>query len=208
MYCPPAFRVEELASLHGLMRAARLANVVPFGANGLHASPLPLFLDETEGPFGTLYGHFARANAQWKDAPLSDALAIFMGPDAYVSPSWYASKKEHGKVVPTWNYSAVHARGPIEFFDDEARLRDVVERLTNLHEAERPEVWSVSDAPAPFLRGQLRGIIGLRLPVTGLEGKNKMSQNRSAADRAGVAEGMAGSSHASERAVAGKIPVE
>ncbi len=208
MYCPPAFRVEELASLHGLMRAARLANVVTFGANGLHASPLPLFLDETEGPFGTLYGHFARANAQWKDTPLSDALAIFMGPDAYVSPSWYASKKEHGKVVPTWNYSAVHARGPIEFFDDEARLRDVVERLTNLHEAERPEVWSVSDAPAPFLRGQLRGIIGLRLPVTGLEGKNKMSQNRSAADRAGVAEGMAGSSHASERAVAGKIPVE
>lgn len=208
MYCPPAFRVEELASLHGLMRVARLANVVTFGANGLHASPLPLFLDETEGPFGTLYGHFARANAQWKDAPLSDALAIFMGPDAYVSPSWYASKKEHGKVVPTWNYSAVHARGPIEFFDDEARLRDVVERLTNLHEAERPEVWSVSDAPAPFLRGQLRGIIGLRLPVTGLEGKNKMSQNRSAADRAGVAEGMAGSSHASERAVAGKIPVE
>lgn len=208
MYCPPAFRVEELASLHGLMRAARLANVVTFGANGLHASPLPLFLDETEGPFGTLYGHFARANAQWKDKPLSDALAIFMGPDAYVSPSWYASKKEHGKVVPTWNYSAVHARGPIEFFDDEARLRDVVERLTNLHEAERPEVWSVSDAPAPFLRGQLRGIIGLRLPITGLEGKNKMSQNRSAADRAGVAEGMAGSSHASERAVAGKIPVE
>lgn len=208
MYCPPAFRVEELASLHGLMRAARLANVVTFGANGLHASPLPLFLDETEGPFGTLYGHFARANAQWKDTPLSDALAIFMGPDAYVSPSWYASKKEHGKVVPTWNYSAVHARGPIEFFDDEARLRDVVERLTNLHEAERPEVWSVSDAPAPFLRGQLRGTIGLRLPITGLEGKNKMSQNRSAADRAGVAEGMAGSSHASERAVAGKIPVE
>ncbi|MCV0352429.1 MAG: FMN-binding negative transcriptional regulator [Nitratireductor sp.] len=208
MYCPPAFRVEERASLHGLMRAARLANVVTFGANGLHASPLPLFLDETEGPFGTLYGHFARANAQWKDTPLSDALAIFMGPDAYVSPSWYASKKEHGKVVPTWNYSAVHARGPIEFFDDEARLRDVVERLTNLHEAERPEVWSVSDAPAPFLRGQLRGIIGLRLPITGLEGKNKMSQNRSAADRAGVAEGMAGSSHASERAVAGKIPVE
>lgn len=208
LYCPPAFRVEELASLHGLMRAARLANVVTFGANGLHASPLPLFLDETEGPFGTLYGHFARANAQWKDAPLSDALAIFMGPDAYVSPSWYASKKEHGKVVPTWNYSAVHARGPIEFFDDEARLRDVVERLTNLHEAERPEVWSVSDAPASFLRGQLRGIIGLRLPITGLEGKNKMSQNRSAADRAGVAEGMAGSSHASERAVAGKIPVE
>ncbi len=208
MYCPPAFRVEELASLHGLMRAARLANVVTFGANGLHASPLPLFLDETEGPFGTLYGHFARANAQWKDTPLNDALAIFMGPDAYVSPSWYASKKEHGKVVPTWNYSAVHARGPIEFFDDEARLRDVVERLTNLHEAERPEVWSVSDAPAPFLRGQLRGIIGLRLPITGLEGKNKMSQNRSAADRAGVAEGMAGSSHASERAVAGKIPVE
>ncbi len=206
MYCPPAFREEELPALHELMRAARLANVVTSGANGLHASPLPLFLDETEGPYGTLYGHLARANDQWKDTPIGEALAIFMGPDAYVTPSWYASKKEHGKVVPTWNYSVVQARGPIEFFDDEARLRGVVERLTTLHEKGRAEIWSVSDAPEKFIMGQLRGIVGLRLPITNLEGKRKMSQNRSAADRAGVAAGLAASAHPAERAVAAEIP--
>ncbi|WP_295812317.1 FMN-binding negative transcriptional regulator [uncultured Nitratireductor sp.] len=208
MYCPPAFREQDLPALHDLMRAARLANVVTSGANGIHASPLPLFLDEAEGPFGTLYGHLARANEQWKDTPSGEALAIFMGPDAYVTPAWYASKKEHGKVVPTWNYSAVHARGPIEFFDDEARLRAVVERLTALHEADRPEAWSVSDAPEKFIKGQLRGIIGLRLPIASLEGKRKMSQNRSVADRAGVAAGLAESAHPAERAVAGQVPVE
>ncbi|WP_336066685.1 FMN-binding negative transcriptional regulator [Nitratireductor rhodophyticola] len=206
MYCPPAFREEELPALHELMRAARLANVVTSGANGLHASPLPLILDETEGPYGTLYGHLARANDQWKDTPVGEALAIFMGPDAYVTPSWYASKKEHGKVVPTWNYTVVQARGPIEFFDDEARLRGVVERLTTLHEKGRAEIWSVSDAPEKFIMGQLRGIVGLRFPITNLEGKRKMSQNRSAADRAGVAAGLAASAHPAERAVAAEIP--
>src|SRR5690349_16627096 len=109
MYIPPAFRDDDLQSLHATMRAARLATLVTATAEGLMATPLPLILDEAEGPHGLLYGHVARANPQWKAAPLGDAMAIFMGPDAYVSPTWYATKRETGKVVPTWNYVAVHA---------------------------------------------------------------------------------------------------
>jgi transcriptional regulator len=133
-------------------------------------------------------------------------MAIFMGPDAYISPSWYASKQEHGKVVPTWNYSAVHAYGPVEFFDEEDRLLDIVTRLTDLHEAPRSERWAVTDAPATFIKAQLRGIIGVRLPITRLEGKRKLSQNRNAADRAGVATGLATSERPADQAVAALIP--
>jgi transcriptional regulator len=133
-------------------------------------------------------------------------MALFMGPDAYVSPSWYAAKREHGKVVPTWNYVAVHAYGPVEFFEDPERLLEVVTRLTELHERPRAEPWAVSDAPAPFVRAQLKAIVGLRLPIARIEGKRKMSQNRSAADRAGVAAGLAASERASERAAAALIP--
>jgi transcriptional regulator len=131
-----------------------------------------------------------------------------MGPDAYVTPSWYASKVEHGKVVPTWNYSAVHAYGPIEFFDDAERLLDIVTRLTALHEKARAKPWAVSDAPESFIKSQLRGIVGLRLPIARLEGKRKLSQNRSAADRAGVAEGLAQSDRPMERLVASQIPTD
>jgi transcriptional regulator len=133
-------------------------------------------------------------------------MALFMGPDAYVSPSWYPSKREHQKVVPTWNYIAVHAYGPVEFFEDPDRLLEVVTRLTDLHERPRAEPWAVTDAPASFVRAQLNGIVGLRLPITRIEGKRKMSQNRSAADRAGVAAGLAASDRASDRAVAELIP--
>jgi transcriptional regulator len=129
-----------------------------------------------------------------------------MGPDAYVSPAWYAAKREHGKVVPTWNYVAVHAYGPAEFFEDANRLLGVVTRLTDLHERPRAEPWAVADAPEGFVRAQLRGIVGLRMPIARLEGKRKMSQNRSAADRAGVAAGLAASDRASERAAAKLIP--
>lgn len=208
MYCPPAFREEELNVLHDWMRAARLANLVTVGEAGIHASPLPLFLNPDEGPFGTLYGHVARANPQWQDVASAEALAIFMGPDAYVTPSWYASKKAHGKVVPTWNYTTVQVRGTVEFFDDEARLYDVVDRLTRQHEAGRAEEWGVSDAPEKFLKGQLRGIVGLRMPIRIIEGKHKMSQNRSAEDRAGVMKGLAASDFPSERALSELIKVE
>ena len=206
MYVPPAFAVDDVAALHASMRAARLANLVTATAEGLVASPLPLLLDETEGSQGVLYGHLARANPQWRAAPLGEAMALFMGPDAYVTPSWYATKRETGKVVPTWNYVAVHAYGPVEFFEDAGRLLEVVTRLTNLHEGPRAEPWAVADAPEPFIRSQLRGIVGLRMPITRLEGKRKLSQNRNAADRAGVAAGLAASDRPADHQVATLIP--
>ncbi|TIT31930.1 MAG: FMN-binding negative transcriptional regulator, partial [Mesorhizobium sp.] len=202
MYTPPAFRDDDRDSLMATIRAARLANLVTATADGPLATPLPLFLDETEGEHGVIHGHLARANPQWRVPAIGDGLAIFMGPDAYVTPSWYATKQETGKVVPTWNYAAVHACGPVEFFDDADRLLEVVTRLTNLHEGARDAPrWAVSDAPPDFIQSQLRGIVGLRMPVTRLEGKRKMSQNRNAADRAGVAAGLAASERPSDREV-------
>ena len=205
MYVPPAFREEDLPTLHAVMREARLASLVTATAEGLLATPLPLFLVPEEGPHGTLYGHLARANPQWKLEAVGEAMAVFMGADAYVSPSWYPSKREHGKVVPTWNYVAVHAYGTAEFFEDAGRLLEVVTRLTDLHERPRAEPWAVADAPEPFVRSQLRGIVGVRMPITRLDGKRKMSQNRSAEDRAGVAAGLEGSDRASDRAAAALV---
>ena len=205
MYTPPAFRADDRDSIHATIRAARLATLVTATAEGLVATPLPLMIEPAEGEHGTLYGHVARANPQWRLAPIGAAMAVFMGPDAYVTPSWYASKREHGKVVPTWNYVAVHAYGPAEFFEDADRLLDVVTRLTRHHEAQRAEAWAVSDAPAPFIASQLKGIVGVRLPITRLEGKRKLSQNRSEADRAGVAAGLGESDDAMDRVVAGLI---
>jgi transcriptional regulator len=206
MYVPPAYREDDLAALHVTMREARLANLVTATDEGLVATPLPLFLAPEEGPYGTLYGHLARANPQWRLPPTGDAMALFMGPDAYVTPSWYAAKLEHGKVVPTWNYVAVHAYGPAEFFEDPDRLLEVVTRLTNLHEQSRAKPWAVTDAPASFIRAQLRGIVGLRLPITRIEGKRKMSQNRPEADRAGVIAGLSESDKPADRHVATLIP--
>ncbi len=206
MYVPPAFREDDLAVLHAMIRAVRLANLVTATGEGIVATPLPLFLAPDEGPHGTLYGHLARANPHWRLPPSGDALALFQGLDAYVTPSWYPSKREHGKVVPTWNYVAVHAYGPVEFFEDADRLLGVVTRLTALHESGRAEPWAVSDAPEAFVRTQLRAIVGLRLPITRIDGKRKLSQNRSPADRAGVAAGLAASDLASDRAVAALVP--
>lgn len=207
MYMPAIFKDDDLESVRATIRAARLAHFVTVTADGLMATPLPLFLDESEGEQGVIYGHFARPNPQCQAAPLGDGLAIFMGPDAYVTPSWYATKQETGKVVPTWNYVAVHAHGPVEFFDDPDRLLAVVKRLTELHESGRASPWAVTDAPPDFVQAQLRGIVGLRMPITRLEGKRKMSQNRNAADRAGVAAGLKASERASDRAVGPLIPL-
>jgi transcriptional regulator len=208
MYTPPAFRIEERAEIHAMMRACRLATLVAATEEGLMATPLPLVLAEDEGDHGVLYGHLARANPQWQKPVLGEAMVLFSGPDAYITPSWYETKRETGKVVPTWNYGAVHAYGPVEFFDDPERLRDAVTRLTQLHESGRAEPWAVSDAPEAFVAAQLRGIVGLRLPITRLAAKLKMSQNRPAADRRGVAEGLAASERAGDRAVAALVPVE
>lgn len=205
MYNPIHFKMEDLADVHAAMRAARLATLVTTTADGLMATPLPLILVADEGEMGVLYGHVAKANPHWQTPATGEAMAVFMGPDAYVSPSWYATKRETGKVVPTWNYVTVHAHGPVEFFEDADRLLDVVTRLTDLHEAERAEPWAVSDAPERFMQMQLRAIVGVRLPITRLEGKAKMSQNRNEADRAGVAAGLRESDRAADRIAAGIV---
>jgi transcriptional regulator len=203
MYVPPHFAEADKTALHRAIRDARLATLVTLGGEGLEASHVPILLDEGAGPHGVIRGHLARANPQWRRAAAeTPALAIFLGPDAYVTPSWYASKRETGRVVPTWNYLAVHAYGRIEFFEDAERLGAIVTALTRRHEAKRQKPWSVSDAPADYVAAQLRGIIGFRLPIDRLEGKWKLSQNRSAADRQGVIEGLQGEGGALAAAVA------
>lgn len=207
MYVPPAFKDDDIESIRATIRIARLANLVTATADGPVATPLPLFLDETEGDHGVLYGHMAKANPQWRLEPLGDALAIFAGPEAYVTPSWYATKQETGKVVPTWNYIAVHAYGPVEFFHEPERLLEAVTRLTNRQEKPRAEPWAVSDAPADFIAAQLRGIVGVRIPVARFEGKRKMSQNRPEEDRIRVAAGLAASDKPQDREVAPLISI-
>lgn len=191
MYCPAHFSEDRTPVLHDAIRRTGLANLVTLGPEGLTATPLPLLLDPTSGSYGTLRGHMARANPQWRrfstDVP---TLAIFMGPHAYVSPSWYPSKRETGKAVPTWNYVTVHAHGPLEIFDDPDLLRDDVAALSARHEAGRPDAWAVSDAPKDFIEAMLKGIVGFRMTITRLEGKWKMSQNRPAPDRDGVVRGL------------------
>ena len=156
-----------------------------------------------QGPNGTLYGHFAKANPQWKELQNgAEALVIFAGADAYVSPGFYPSKAEHGKVVPTWNYVAVHAYGTAEVFTDADRLRNLVSALTDRHEAGRANPWKVADAPADYIDGMLKAIVGFALPIQRLEGKRKLSQNRSAADIAGVREGLAASPDVHDQALA------
>ncbi len=194
MYLPRAFVDEDLARLQHLILGSRLATLVTWGALGLQASHLPLLLDPGQGANGTLYGHLAKANPQCAElAAGAEALVIFTGEDAYVSPSFYPSKAEHGKVVPTWNYVAVHAYGQPEVFSDPERLLKVVGGLTERHEAGRPQPWQVTDAPVDYLEGMLRAIVGFALPIQRLEGKRKLSQNRSAEDIAGVREGLAAS---------------
>ena len=205
MYIPPVFREDDPAAIRQIIREARLSTLITATSEGLVATPLPLFVME-EGKQDVIYGHVAKPNPQWKLTPIGEALAIFPGPDSYITPSWYQSKREHGKVVPTWNYVALHAYGPIEFFEDADRLFDVVTRLTALHENSRAELWAVTDAPADFIKSQLRGIVGLRLPITRVEGKKKLSQNRPAADREGVAAGLAQSTRQDDRIISALIP--
>jgi transcriptional regulator len=173
------------------MRAAPFANLVTIGSEGLDATPLPLMLDPSDGPQGSLIGHIARANSQWRTTDgTQEALAIFSGPDSYISPSYYETKRLTGKVVPTWNYVTVHVRGRISFTQEPEALLDLVRRLTERHESERAAPWAVSDAPADFIQSQLRAIVGVRVEISALTGKWKMSQNRSPADRAGVVAGL------------------
>ncbi|MGA0033968.1 MAG: FMN-binding negative transcriptional regulator [Burkholderiales bacterium] len=192
MYQPAAFREERVGVLHELIRAHPLATLVTHAGGPLEANHLPLLLAPEPAPFGTLRGHVARANPLWRQAHAGhEALAVFLGPQAYVTPSWYPSKREAGKVVPTWNYAVVHAYGPLVIHDDPVWLRDLVSRLTDQQEAPLAQPWGIADAPGDYIEQMLRAIVGIEIPVVRLEGKWKVSQNRSAADRAGVAAGLA-----------------
>jgi transcriptional regulator len=196
VYLPSHFAEPRVEVLHEALRGAGLATLVTTGEGGLDATHLPLLLEPEPGPLGRLVGHVARANPQWRATPAGGAaLAILLGPDAYVTPSWYPSKREAGMVVPTWNYLAVHAHGVVRFFEDRARLLDVVTRLTERHEAGRAHPWAVADAPPDYVEAMLGGIVGVELTVTRLEGKWKASQNRSEADRRGVEEGLRADGH-------------
>jgi transcriptional regulator len=196
MYLPDHFAEPRLEVLHAALRQAGLATLVTMGDAGLDASHVPLLLDAEPGPLGRLVGHVARANPQARSAPQgAPALAIVLGSDAYVSPAWYPSKREGGRVVPTWNYVAIHAHGTLRFFEEPERLLALVTRLTDRHEQARPHPWKVADAPPDYIQGQLKAIIGFELTITRLEGKWKASQNRSAADRRGVEDGLRGEGH-------------
>ncbi len=204
MYNPAAFREDRPDILHALIRQARLALLASNGAGGLpELSHLPLFLVAEEGEHGVLYGHLARANPHWRGlAAAGRAVAVFRGAEAYVSPNWYPSKQEHHRVVPTWNYEAVHAEGPVEVIEDPARLLAIVTRLTEANEAAQPRPWQVSDAPEAFIAGQLKGIVGLALRIEVLTGKRKLSQNRPPADRDGAIAALAASPDPRDRATA------
>ena len=188
LYNPPAFAETDQDRIAALIDGPRAAILVTVGADGPYASHLPLLRDQGRN---VLEGHLAKPNPQWRGTdPGIPALAIFTGPDAYVSPRFYPSKAEHGRVVPTWNYLTVHVRGRISFSEDPADLRAIVDRLTRRHEADAAKPWNVADAPPAFTAGQLKGIVAVRLAIQTIEAKSKLSQNRTAADRAGVVAGL------------------
>ena len=191
MYEPPFHREDDLARQHALIRARPFGLLVSNGAEGLVANAVPFLIDPAASKLGTLRGHVARANGQWRDlSQAPDALVVFQGPDHYISPSWYATKQETGKVVPTWNYVMVQARGRAKVIDDDAWLAGQIAALTSAQEAGREKPWAVGDAPADFIAMQRRAIVGIEIEIVDIRGKWKASQNRSAADRAGVVAGL------------------
>ncbi len=210
MYQPPHFREDRLEVLQELVRAHPLGLLISAGPGGLMANPIPFVLDPgspTLGPqrqLGLLRCHVAKANEQWRELEaLDECLVVFQGPQAYVTPSWYATKRETGKVVPTWNYATVHAWGRPVVTHDPAWLRRQIDDLTDLREGRLPKPWAVSDAPDAFVASQMKGIVGIEIEVVRSEGKWKMSQNRNEADRQGVVEGL--SAHGGQDADVGTL---
>lgn len=189
MYIPKHFAADD-AVVQDLLVNHGAANLITNTADGLLATLLPFVYEPSDGEHGVLLGHVARNNQQWKTPVLGDALAIVAGPDAYISPSAYATKREHGRVVPTWNYVTAHVYGKLVIHDDPVWLEALVRRLTGKHEAAFAEPWSVDDAPAAFIAGQLRAIVGVELVISRIEAKAKLSQNRSDADIDGVIESL------------------
>lgn len=203
MYIPAHFEEPCVEVMHTLMRAHPLATLVTLDAGDLQANHIPLHLTTEPAPFGTLRGHVARANPLWRDFR-GEVLAIFQGPQGYISPSWYATKQEHGKVVPTWNYIAVHAYGELRVMDDPAWLRAQVEALTAEHEGKLPEPWAVGDAPAEFTESLLQYIVGIEVRITRLQGKWKMSQNQPPENRESVARALSAHGSAEMAGLIGK----
>ncbi|MBW9207052.1 FMN-binding negative transcriptional regulator [Mumia sp. zg.B17] len=204
MYVPRFNSLDDAAAIDGLIAAVGAGDLVTVGADGMpYATRLPLVWLREEG---RVIAHVALANPHWRTiGDGSPALVVVSGPQAYVSPSWYATKAQHGRVVPTWNYSRVELRGTVRVRRETEWIRDAVTRLTDLHERSRPDPWAVTDAPAPFVDGQLRGIVGVEVAVTSVEGKAKLSQNRSAEDRDGVVHGLRREGDAEAHAVAGTM---
>ena len=191
MYNPRWFREDRLPVLMDAIDAVSFGTLVTTTDAGLWASHVPMILERSQGRNGTIYGHIARANLQWRNSVGgAEALAIFLGPSAYISPSWYKSKEETGKVVPTWNYITVHVWGSTNFFDDIERLRGLVTKLTAKFEAESESPWKPYDAPPDFVDQQLKAIVGFEMPIGRIEGKWKLGQNRSDADRTGAIAGL------------------
>jgi transcriptional regulator len=191
MYQPPHFREDRLEIQHGLIKAHPLGLLISTGEDGPVANAIPFLLDAAASPKGTLRGHLARANPQWRDLEKdARALIVFQGAQTYVTPSWYATKRETGKVVPTWNYAIVQVRGTTRIIDDRTWLASQVASLTGHNEAPRATPWTVDDAPPTYINSQLKGIIGIEIEIAHIEGKWKVSQNRPESDRTGVAEGL------------------
>jgi len=190
MYLPDHFRVDDIPQMHALMRGRPFAALVSSGASGLYASHLPTVL-KNEGDYGNIECHLARGNPHWRElAEGNEALMIFQGPEAYITPNWYATKAETGKVVPTWNYAIVHAYGRPAVMQDKDWLRRHVGELTDQQEKAEPRPWHLSDAPDSYIDVMTRGIVGFRFAITRLEGKWKMSQNRAEQDWKGVVTGL------------------
>jgi transcriptional regulator len=193
MYIPKQFEQPRVEAMHELMRAYPLATLVTLTSGGLDANHIPLHLSDAPAPFGTLRGHVARANPLWSDfAKDIEVLAIFHGPDTYITPSWYATKQETGKVAPTWNFAVAHAHGALRVIDDAAWVRAHLEALTDCHEANCAKPWAVSDAPREFTDKLIESVVGIEIVITRLSGKWKVSQNQPEQNRAGVIEGLRG----------------
>ncbi len=191
MYIPHDFEEPRIEVMHELMRAHPLATLVTLTSGGLDANHIPLHIADAPAPFGTLRGHVARANPLWRDfAKDIEVLAIFHGPDSYITPSWYATKKETGKVVPTWNYAVVHACGTLRIFDDAGWVRAQLEALTDHHEANFSRPWAVADAPHEYTEKLIVSIVGIEIVITRLSGKWKVSQNQPEQNQASVIEGL------------------